>query len=107
MPSQGVQIRGVVGQVKWAYYTAAALHGYTVRRDKLTGQWSMSGTVVTKDAFKLNQRPLVFVAPHEKGAWRWDVLSHEIVDGVFRARLSPPDPSKEVGTWVDGYAVRK
>lgn len=71
--SEGVQIRGVVGQIKWAYYTAAGIHGYTVRRDKETGRWSMTGTVVVSDAFKMAQRPLEFVAPTQKGNWRWAI----------------------------------
>jgi hypothetical protein len=91
---KGLQIRGVVGQLKWAYYHAAAIHGYTVRREKTTGAWSMTGTVVASDAFKLRQRPLVFVAPTQKGDWRWEVLEHEIVQGTIRARLAPPDTAK-------------
>lgn len=91
--SEGVQIRGVVGQIKWSYYNAAAIHGYTVQRDKATGVWSLRGTVVASDAFKLSQRPLVFVAPirqgKKEGAWKWLIESHEIVNGTVRATLSP------------------
>ena len=88
--AEGLQIRGVVGHIKWSYYVAAALHGYTVQRHKESGGWSLRGTVVTSDAFKLRQRPLEFVAPHEKGEWRWVIESHVIQQGTISAILSLP-----------------
>lgn len=87
--AEGVQIRGVVGQIKWSYYIAAGIHGYTVKHDKKRGLWSLIGTVVVSDAFKMAQRPLEFVAPHKKGAWRWAIVSHQINNGTVRATLSP------------------
>ena len=83
-------VKGVVGQVRWAYYTAAAINGYTVVRSK-DNKWTMSGTVVNFDAFKMSQKPLVFVAPHEKGEWRWPIQSHELHYGAFTAKLGPPE----------------
>jgi hypothetical protein len=86
----GAAIRGVVGQIKWSYYTAAAINGYIVRRST-DGAWSLSATVVLADAFKLTQKPLLFVAPHERGVWRWPIV--DILDGHptrFRATLGPP-----------------
>lgn len=82
-------IRGVVGLVKWSYYTAARLEGYTVRRSQ-TGQWSLQATIVLADAFKITQRPLVFVAPHDKGEWRWPIESVERDGPHLRAVLGPP-----------------
>ena len=76
-------IRGVVGQIRWAYYTAAAINGYTVTRSK-AGAWSLSATVVLADAFKIAQRPLLFVAPHEKGEWVWPINTLE-----YDSRLGP------------------
>jgi hypothetical protein len=84
----GLQIRGVVGQVKWSYYIAAGIHGYTVQRDQ-AGAWSLRGAVVVSDAFKLSQRPLVFVAPHAKGEWRWPIIGLEIQGGSLTAALGP------------------
>lgn len=85
-------ITGVVGQIKWAYYVAAAINGYTVTRAE-TGEWRLSGTVVLADAFKLAQRPLTFVAPHAKGEWRWPIQSLELANGQVFARLGPPEES--------------
>lgn len=84
-----MQLRGVIGQIKWSYYVAAALHGYTVEYDKELKTWSLTGTVVTSDPFKLSQQPLEFVAPHKSGAWRWAVVSHQISNGTVYATLTP------------------
>jgi hypothetical protein len=81
-------IRGVVGQITWAYYRAAAIHGYQVTRDGAA--WRLRGTVIEHDAFKLTQRPLMFVAPHQHGAWRWPIEAFELQDGQLTARLGPP-----------------
>jgi hypothetical protein len=74
----GGAIRGVVGQITWSYYTAAAINGYTVTRTK-AGQWSLAATVVVANAYNLRQRPLMFVAPHAKGEWRWPIESLDMV----------------------------
>lgn len=89
MAAEGLQIRGVIGQIKWSYYIAAGVHGYTVTRDKQTKVWSLVATVVVSDAFKMAQRPLIFVAPHKKGEWRWEIVSHQLVNGTVRATLTP------------------
>jgi hypothetical protein len=75
MPGWGnLFIRGVVGQIKWSYYTAASINGYAVRRSP-TGRWSLRATIVLADSFKMTQRPLHFVAPHATGEWRWEIES--------------------------------
>lgn len=83
-------IQGVVGQIKWGYYVAAAVNGYHVTRTS-QGKWSVRGTVVLSDAFKIAQRPLMFVAPHQGGEWRWPIQSIEIVNGSMTASLGPPE----------------
>ena len=87
----GGTITGVVGQIKWHYYVAAAIHGYRIARAP-DGVWSLAGIVGVSDAFKLSQRPLAFVAPHAKGEWRWPIETFEITDGALTARLGPPEP---------------
>lgn len=83
-------ITGVVGQVKWHYYVAAAINGYTVSRSA-EGQWTVRATVVLSDAFKLSQRPLVFVAPTKQGDMRWPIESLELAEGTLTASLGPPE----------------
>jgi hypothetical protein len=84
-------ITGVVALIRWAYYTAAAVNGYTVTRDPVTRAWSVTGTIVMADAFKLTQRPLKFVAPHATGEWVWPIESPmPRVAGPFMAKLGAP-----------------
>ena len=87
-------ITGVAGTIKWHYYTAAAINNYTVTRSK-RGDWSMAAIVVLSDAYKMAQRPLVFIAKTKRGEWRWPVLSIERESGdrahMLTAKLGPPE----------------
>lgn len=82
-------LTGVVGHIKWQYYTAAAINGYSVTRTR-DGGWALTATVVLSDAFKMAQRPLTFVAKHEKGEWRWPIEELSLAPGTLTARLGPP-----------------
>lgn len=88
-------IRGVIGRIDWGYFAAAAINGYSVRRQD-DGTWALRATVVNFDAFKLRQRPLVFIAPHQDGEWRWPVQQIDLGDGTgpreLRAMLGPQLP---------------
>lgn len=91
----GRPIRGVVGRFDWGYFAAAAVNGYTARRLE-DGTWSLHATVINLDAFKLRQRPLIFVAPHRDGEWRWPVQTLDLSPGQgpreCRATLGPQLP---------------
>jgi hypothetical protein len=91
----GRAIRGVVGRIEWGYFAAGALNGYSVRRGE-DGTWALHGTLVNFDAFKIRQRPLVFVAPHQDGEWRWPVRTVDLGSGSgpreLRATLGPQLP---------------
>lgn len=82
-------VRGVVGQIKWSYYVAAAINGYLVTRDG--PRWNLRGTVVMADKFKMSQKPLMFVALHHQGEWRWPIRDLEVHDGTVTAVLGPPE----------------
>lgn len=96
MGDQPAQLRGIVGQIRWGYYVAAAINGYALRSLGPGGQgFILEGTIVNRDAFKLSQRPLVFVAPFKHGEtqseWIWPVVDFTIADsGRLTARLGPP-----------------
>lgn len=99
-PSKALAITGVVGSIRWGYYTAAGIHGYRVARSK-DGVWSLTATVVLADAFKMAQTPLTFVALRTKKGldgtcvvkteWRWAILSCERTEHALTARLGPPE----------------
>lgn len=91
----GRAIRGVAGRIDWGYFAAAAIHGYTVRR-LADGAWSLHGTVISFDAFKVRQKPLIFIAPHKHGEWRWPVKTIDLGPGQgpreLQATLGPQLP---------------
>src|SRR4026207_178631 len=75
-----VPIRGVVGRIDWGYFAAGAINGYSLTR-YADGTWALRGTLVNFDAFKIRQRPLVFIAPHKDGEWRWPVKTLDLSEG--------------------------
>jgi hypothetical protein len=97
-------ISGVVGAVKWSYYTAAAVEGYTVTCTK-AGEWRLQATVVLSDAFKMAQRPLTFVAMYAKkgldgttvvkSEWRWPIVTVSLEGSHLTATLGPPEQGRE------------
>ena len=82
-------VRGVLAAIKWQYYVAAKVHGYTIARlGGKTEAWTVVATVVERDGFKLSQQPLVFAAIHDKGAWYWPIESFTLSEaGRFEGRL--------------------
>ena len=95
-------VSGVVASIRWAYYDAAAINGYTVTRDKDTREWSVSANIVIADAFKLSQRPLYLVVPYKGGCWMWRIRDPvPLVRGPFFARLSDPIEATHADTTAD------
>lgn len=98
-------ITGVVGSIKWGYYTAAGIHGYAIAPCNKAGTlWDLTATVVLSDAFKMAQRPLTFHALRTKkgldgkcvvkAEWRWPIVSLSSIDPntyQLTARLGPPE----------------
>lgn len=88
----GGVIRGRVAVLKWAYYDAATIEGYTVMPSPTNG-WTATATVVSTNAYNLDAGrragALVFQAPIQGVAWRWPVLRYDLHDGVLRADLGP------------------
>jgi hypothetical protein len=85
-------IRGAVARVEWGYFIAAAIEGYVITRAGKgpSSKWRARATVITHDAFKLSQRPLMFVAPTKHGEWRWPVLTITVTAGRLVADLGAP-----------------
>jgi hypothetical protein len=89
-------ITGKAAVIKWTYYTAAAINGYSITRGD-NGITRLIATVVQQDRFKLSQRPLIFEAKHAKGAWTWPIVDYTIADsGRLVARLGPEIPGDKV-----------
>ena len=91
-----MELRGVVGTIDWYYFSAATVHHYRIVRAQAEDgcHFHLTATAGERDAFKLSQRPLEFVAPHAKGAFRFPVLSLTIHDnGRLTARLGHELPA--------------
>ena len=88
-------IHGVVGRIDWGYFAAAAINNYTAHR-VANGSWTLRATAISVDSFKIRQRPLIFVAPHQDGEWRWPVTTLDLGEGrgprELRATLGPQLP---------------
>lgn len=80
-------VRGRLGEVKWGYALAAAVHDWSVIQD--AGVWTLTGRLVAPDAFRLSQQPLAFAARHADGVWRWSIETLQITGGTLTARLGP------------------
>lgn len=95
----GLTCTGVRAWLKWRNYPAARLEGYTVVYQRAANRWTLAGTVVERDAYKLTLRPLMFAAVTNKGDWYWPIQSHRLNDnGRLEAVLGAPiteDPT----TW--------
>jgi len=103
------QLTGVVGRVEWGWNPAASINGYTVTCSK-TQEWTLRATVINVNVFNITQRPLVFIAPHAHGAWRWVIRQVHFPEGGdhppkhlpfgLTAVLEPPDLKPEGPIYV-------
>lgn len=88
--------RGVVAEIRWHTYTAAAIRGYVLHRAR-SGVVTARATIVLSDAFKLAQRPLVFVMPVRLGKpprqrdaeFCYPIETLTVRDGRLDATLGP------------------
>jgi hypothetical protein len=80
-------IGGVRAELRWGYYCAGTVGTWTVTT--IDGRLELTAVVTDGDTFRLSQRPLTFVAPHAKGAWRWPVTELQMTGGALHAHLGP------------------
>lgn len=83
-------LKGVNGQIKWSYHVAAEVNGYTVTCSKPERKWALRATVTKVDELKLSQSPLIFVATHKEGEWRWPIVTLEREGNTVAASLGAP-----------------
>jgi len=80
-------IRGEAAELRWGYLPAAQLRDWTFNPSSLT----VTARVVSSDAFRVSQHPIVFTVPRQTCVWKWPVLSLQIVDGSLSAALGPQE----------------
>jgi len=86
-----MEVRGVSGELRWGYHTAALVRQWTATRGQ--AGWSLEGTLLDARLGRLSQRPLVFEAPLANGrVWRWPILALQITGAsAFSAVLGPKE----------------
>jgi hypothetical protein len=98
-------IGGAVAFIRWHFYQAAELRNYAIVPVDGAGGvgrgLELTATVVSRDAFKLSQRPLILEVPWvvrkvgqpvNSGTWRWPIVTLKIHEnGRLKAMLGPPD----------------
>ena len=80
-------LTGKIAALEWGYHRAATVKTWTVRAVQGGGGHTLVGLLADVDAFRLQQRPLVFVVRHAGGVWRWPVLALTIAEKAIEGRL--------------------
>lgn len=83
-------IRGAEASIRWGYHAAATLSPWTITRED-GGPYRLSGTLTTTNPYRLSQRPLVVVVPHQAGAWRWPITELQMTGASIAATLGPKE----------------
>ena len=81
-------VTGAAAELRWGYACAASLGAWSVAGEP--GAWTFTATVLSKDDFRVSQRPLLVVTPN---GWRWPVTTLQIAGGTLTASLSPQEPA--------------
>lgn len=78
--------RGESAELRWGYHVAA-----TVKDWELTPQdssrFTVTARVVSSDAFRVTQRPIVFTVQRKASVWRWTVESLQFVGETMSASI--------------------
>lgn len=86
-------IRGREAQIRWAYYVAAGVEGWTVLqqppRPGVRPKWTLSARIVGSDKFKMAQRPLLFVTVVKEQRWLFQIEEFRIEGDRMTATLGP------------------
>jgi len=86
-------VRGTAGQIRWAYYVAAGVEGFTLLQQKprpgVIPKWSLAARIVGSDAFKMAQRPLLFVTVVRDKRWLFPIETFRMDGDRLTATLGP------------------
>ena len=86
-------VRGRDAQIRWAYYVAAGVEGWTLLqqppRPGVRPKWSLSARIVGSDKFKMAQRPLLFVTVVREKRWVFPIEEFRIEGDRMTATLGP------------------
>ncbi len=90
-------MKGSAAELRWAYHRAAELSSWALSSDG-----TLTAQIKTHDAFKVSQRPLMFVVQVKSGSWKWDVTTLQISGTTLTASVIPErspdvDSSQQAG----------
>lgn len=69
-------ITGTHGEVRWGYLPALVFGPWSYEGSATDG--TISAQMVSRDAFRIAQDPLVVVVPAGRATWRWSVRDLQI-----------------------------
>jgi len=92
----GRQFKGQAAQIRWAYYVAAGVEGFTLRQHPppktspfMRTKWTVTARIVGADPFKMAQRPLLFVTVVREKRWLFQIEEFRITGDQLTATLGP------------------
>lgn len=81
--------RGASAELRWGYHVAATLQDWTLTPG--ASSLTVTARVVSSDAFRVAQHPVVFTVPRQNTIWSWPVLSLQIAGQTLSASLGPQE----------------
>jgi hypothetical protein len=81
-------VTGATGTLRWGYHVAGTLRAWTVTKTDEAGL-VLTAQIQELNAFRIKQRPLMFVVAHTQGVWRWPVTAVQMADTTLTASLGP------------------
>lgn len=78
--------RGNAAELRWGYHVAATLKDWTLTPQDAS-RCTVTAQVVSSDAYRVTQRPIVFTVPRQASVWRWTVESLQIAGKSMSASL--------------------
>jgi hypothetical protein len=82
--------RGEAAELRWGYHPAATVKDWTITPQDASSL-TVTARVVSSDAFRVSQHPIVFTVPRQSADWTWPVKSLQIVGESLTAVLGPPE----------------
>ncbi len=82
--------RGEAAELRWGYHSAAVLTDWTMT-PQTASSLTVTARVVSSDAFRVSQHPIVFTVHRQIADWKWPVKTLQIANGALTAELGPQE----------------
>lgn len=83
-----ITAKGHHGQVVWVYLPAMSFGPWSYVGDGKSG--TFTAQVISRDEFRMQQRPLMVVVPTARSDWRWAITDLQITDTTLTAAVVRP-----------------